>query len=344
MNKVKSDELWLNRALPLYENLTKSVVSLISNILTEAKVDYLSVTGRTKTLDAALEKIQRKNYSDPKNQMTDLCGVRIITYFESQVSIIGNIIKETFEVDEKNSLDLDQLLGRDKIGYRSVHYVCTLGRTRERLPEYQQFKGMCFEIQLRTVLQHAWAELAHDRSYKFSGELPSKLQRKLNLYAGTLELVDKGFDEIALEADKYERELEKTDISEILDKELDSINVTKFLKNINLKENLGLKPIEIDRRHIAEIKDFGIKQLAELNALVSPKIIKAQKENNIAGTYIGFLRTLLMYNDIRKYFENSWKNSWHGLDRTSYEFLKGKFGDSIMKEIVNKHDLDLLEE
>ena len=153
--------------LPRHERLTRAVVSLLENMLIEKKIEYLSVTGRTKTLESALEKINRKKYGDAEDRLTDLSGVRVITYLESQVTEATDTIRLLFDVDEKNSLDRSRVLGSDKMGYRSAHFVCTLGKAREGLPEYEMLGQLKFEIQVRTVLQHAWAELAHDRSFKF---------------------------------------------------------------------------------------------------------------------------------------------------------------------------------
>ncbi len=52
------------------------------------------------------------------------------------------------------------------------------------LPEYQKFKDKKFEIQIRTILQHAWAEIEHDRDYKFTGELPINIKRRFRILAG----------------------------------------------------------------------------------------------------------------------------------------------------------------
>ena len=153
---------WLAQSLPLYENLTAAVVSILESLLRVNNIDFLAVSGRTKTLESTTEKIRRKNYKDPKAQLTDLSGVRVILYFESQVDRASKLIENSFRVDPKNSMNRDAILSIDQIGYRSVHYVCDLGQSRTCLPEYAHLVGLKFEVQLRTVLQHAWAELAHD--------------------------------------------------------------------------------------------------------------------------------------------------------------------------------------
>ena len=175
---------FLIEVLPKHERLTNAVRSLIENMLKERNIEYLSVTGRVKGLNSAMEKIQRKDYSNAEEQLTDLSGIRIITYLEQQVIQISSVIRDLFEIDEANSLDRSEVLGHDRIGYRSTHFVCLLGKNRHELPEYESLGPLKFEIQVRTVLQHAWAELAHDRSFKFGTALPGKIQRKLNLYSG----------------------------------------------------------------------------------------------------------------------------------------------------------------
>src|SRR5262249_14104459 len=155
------------------------------------------VSCRVKSIESAIEKIARKEYTNPVKQITDLSGIRVITYLEEQVSAVSAVVKELFEVDAKNSLDRTEILGEDRVGYRSTHFVCKLGKKRLQLPEYQALGDLKFEIQIRTVLQHAWAELAHDRSFKFGAALPAIIQRKLNLYSGLLEIADSAFDEIS---------------------------------------------------------------------------------------------------------------------------------------------------
>src|SRR5262249_23720633 len=153
-------------------------------------IAFLNVTSRVKDLQSTLEKIGRKAYTNPKIQLTDLSGIRVVTYLEGDVAQVSKIVRSLFEIDEGNSLDRAAILGSDRIGYRSTHFVCTLGKARATLPENESIGELKFEVQVRTVLQHAWAELAHDRSFKFGAVLPQKIARKLNLHSGLLEIVD----------------------------------------------------------------------------------------------------------------------------------------------------------
>src|ERR1700733_14884403 len=115
---------WLTEILPRHERLATAVSSLLENMLKKRSVEYLSIAARTKSLGGALEKIDRKDYSKPADQLTDLTGVRVITFLEQQVGTISNVIRELFDIDEENSLDRSEVLGDDKVGYRSTHFVC----------------------------------------------------------------------------------------------------------------------------------------------------------------------------------------------------------------------------
>ncbi|MET3991415.1 ppGpp synthetase/RelA/SpoT-type nucleotidyltransferase [Bradyrhizobium sp. S3.9.2] len=95
-------------------------------MLQKEKIEYLNVTYRVKLLDEAIRKIGRKQYENPTEQLTDLSGIRIVTFLESQVTAISKLVRALFDVDQENSLDRADILGLDRLGYRSTHFVCTL--------------------------------------------------------------------------------------------------------------------------------------------------------------------------------------------------------------------------
>lgn len=333
---------WYNEHKGKFANLTDLVVSTLQSLFKAKGIDYLIVTGRIKTLESFLEKVKRKGYKNPVNQLTDLSAVRVITYLELDVGKISELIKGTFEVDTKNSLDKASLLGIDKLGYRSVHFVCRLGKKRIKLPEFHEYGDMVFEIQIRTVLQHAWAELTHDRNYKFSGVLPRTIQRKLHLYAGMLEIADKGFDEIAGEIDKYIAETGKKTAAGQLDIEITTASLLDYL-SVRVKK---FKWPKIEEGFIAdqpmdelikELQDFGIKTIKHLDALFVEQYLKLAEKYKIQTTYYGLVRDLMMYNDIDRYFEKAWDGSWHATDSKSASLLGEKYGeDNVLSKLENR--------
>src|SRR5215469_9544290 len=95
---------WLEQVLPVHKRLADTVQLLLENMLRKETIEFLNVTCRVKDLDGAIEKIRRKSYSHPKSQLTDLTGVRVVTYLESHVGQISKVIRGLFEIDEANSL------------------------------------------------------------------------------------------------------------------------------------------------------------------------------------------------------------------------------------------------
>ena len=317
------------------KRLAPIVHSLLESMLQKEKIEYLNVMYRIKSSDEAIKKIKKKQYENPQQQLTDLSGIRIVTFLESQVTAINKLIRELFEVDDKNSLDRANILGLDRLGYRSTHFVCTLGEQRARLPEYDALGSLKFEIQVRTVLQHAWAELAHDRSFKFSVSLPTKIERKLNLYSGMLEIVDDAFDEISREIDNYKKSLESKSLIQLTDAELDSISLKRFLDEMESAQKLSLKIISVERIS-DEMKQFGISTIGELQKLATPGFFHDYKEHMHDGNGGGFLRLMIMYDDIDRYFEST-KSTWRQMPREAFKLLSSKYGDSKVRRLLSKH-------
>ncbi|MCA9039273.1 MAG: hypothetical protein KDA65_02885 [Planctomycetaceae bacterium] len=323
-------EAWLQEKVPLHERLTPILVTTIQGMIKQADIDFLSVTGRTKSLKDVKEKIERKQYRNPQKQLTDISGVRVITFFESQVDEVAKIIDDAFSVDADNSLDKSTMLGTDRIGYRSVHYVCDLGKSRAKLIEYKPFSGLKFEIQIRTVLQHAWAELSHDRNYKFSSVLPPQIQRQLNLYAGMLELADKGFDELAKAIDGYQKQLDLESGESFYNQEINSLSVSEFLERGLSKFSFEISSTPSDKLTlvVSELKRYGVQNLKGLKKLFNKEFIDAR--NSLGGnkktTYAGLLRDAMLFADYEKYFNRSWgESAWSWCDSDLITLLSKKY-------------------
>jgi putative GTP pyrophosphokinase len=100
-----------------------------------------------------------------------------------------------------------QLLQQEeKLGYQSVHYIVKLKATRSKLPEYGRFRNLVAEVQVRTILQHTWAEIEHDIQYKSIATLPRPIRRRFITLAGLLEIADREFQAISDEETKLRLE------------------------------------------------------------------------------------------------------------------------------------------
>ncbi|WP_241723651.1 GTP pyrophosphokinase family protein [Raoultella sp. HC6] len=293
---------WIDESLPKFELLGKHIAFIIENLLQQNKIDYLSVSYRTKAKEGIIEKVGRKNYTNPCEQLTDVSGVRVILYLESDIVRVSEILNSTFNIDNKNSMSNESRLSSDKVGYRSVHYVCDIGEKRNLLKEYEYVSGIKCEIQVRTMLQHAWAELTHDRNYKLGANLPLKIQRKINLFSGMLEIADQGFSEIVNSIEEYEESLSKEDLNQSLSHDINSITLDMFVRNTSDKIGLILKPVkdwggEITRDVINELKFCGFNDLNSIAKVIPGNYAEVASEYFPQNNIYGFLRDLMLIND-----------------------------------------------
>jgi predicted RNase H-like nuclease/ppGpp synthetase/RelA/SpoT-type nucleotidyltranferase len=177
-------------------------LALVTAVLDEAGINYLSVTGRTKTIASFAEKARRSRdgvplYTDPLREITDTIGIRVITYVHSDVTAVADLLGD--QVVVKDDRDMGRETAQEgRFGYASRHLLIGLDAAREGHPAYEALRGHTAQVQIRTVLQHAWAEFEHDIRYK--GTMPDEhardFDRRFTLAAGLLELADREFSTI----------------------------------------------------------------------------------------------------------------------------------------------------
>ena len=330
---------WYNSNKELYTTFTCVVTELIKNLLKEEKILYHSVSGRVKSCDSFMEKVNRKGYIS-QEQMTDFSGIRIITYTTAEIPKVCKLIEQEFDIDVKNSCDKSDNLDVNQVGYLSVHYIVQLNNSRIDLAEYRKYKNMYCEIQVRSLLQHAWAEIEHDRNYKFSGVLPKELRRRFFLVAGTLELLDKEFKSLTEDIDNYAENIQKQTESGNLNLPIDSTSLLKYLdqyfKEFD-KKALSSNYSKSSNIIIQELQDYGIETLQQLNNLLQCKSVSEWVTQRGKGsrTYIGIIRDAMIINNPKLYFSASWKEKWGGVKPDSFAFWKENgFDPESLKDIV----------
>lgn len=228
-----------------YNDYRIKVDSLIREILIQNKLSYHKIESRVKDSKRLDEKIQRKNskYSE-LNEITDLVGVRIITFYEDEVDKIAEIIEKEFIKDPKNSVD-KRVLENDKFGYRSLHYVVSLSEERKVLTEYSRFFDLKIEIQIRSILQHAWAEIEHDIGYKGEFEIPDEFKRNFYRVAALLETSDLEFLRIRDGLRIYEKTIATSITNNPENVELNLASLTSYISNSKLVEKIDIKLCEL---------------------------------------------------------------------------------------------------
>lgn len=178
-------------ALPEYEALREAAVAHVTQLIQGAGLKIHHITGRVKKTASLEDKLRRKpgRYTS-LDGVTDLVGVRVITYFESDVAAVAHLLEDHHVIDWENSMDKSKMHDPDRFGYMGVHYVL---RVVEDDGPLQHFQGRRFEVQIRSILQHAWAEIEHDLGYKNKEAVPREVQRRFYRLAGLLEMADEEF-------------------------------------------------------------------------------------------------------------------------------------------------------
>lgn len=196
---------------PTYENFAQNLTVLLRSILEANNIKFHLIEYRAKEIESLKNKIEvkRRNYIDPLKEVMDLCGVRIIVYYQIDIDKIDKLIRENFEVDPINSIDKSTILKSNEFGYLSNHYIIRINSARVHLPEWQKFKDLNAEIQLRTVLQHSWAAISHELEYKSTFDIPDILKRKLFRLAGLFELADEEFVQVKQRQFELAKAIEK---------------------------------------------------------------------------------------------------------------------------------------
>jgi ppGpp synthetase/RelA/SpoT-type nucleotidyltranferase len=110
----------------------------------------------------------KERSEDIENERRDLAGVRIIFYTNTDVERFrgSHLIFENFELAPDAIRIHHPTEENQQRRYRAIHYTIKLKDDRGKLPEYARFSGLRCEIQVQTILNHAWSETSHDIAYK----------------------------------------------------------------------------------------------------------------------------------------------------------------------------------
>jgi putative GTP pyrophosphokinase len=182
-------------SLGTWEDFTARIERLIQDLLVDHQIDVVRLESRTKTVESFVGKLRRKEskYPKPLDQVTDLAGVRVVTYYIGDVDRVVECLLDEFKVIPEHSRGTITESDPDRFGYQSTQYVVRLAPKRAALPEWEQFGDRCVEIQVRTALQHAWAAIDHKLDYKAEREVPRHLKRRLSRLSALLEIADEAF-------------------------------------------------------------------------------------------------------------------------------------------------------
>lgn len=190
-----------------YNEFGQNLVQALKKFLEDENLSFLRVYYRIKEDSSFLEKIERKQYKNPFDEIEDICGIRIICYYKRDVDAISKILKREFEILENQ--DKGKLLKDDQFGYRSTHFIVKIKDEWTKAPNFRGHNNLKAEIQVRTVLMHSWAEIEHKLAYKNDEQIPTQFKRDFAGLSALLEIADKEFERLRQNISNYQSEIKK---------------------------------------------------------------------------------------------------------------------------------------
>lgn len=194
---------------PRFEKAKAAMENLLNLLAQDVLEHPPKVTGRIKDQTECLKKYERKYQDNQEDDssinevITDIIGIRIICIYETDIEKVAGVIRDHLDVigetDKTSALESQE----NKFGYKGLHMDVGLDTERSKLPEYKNFAGLRFEIQVRSIVQDAWSEVDHKLKYKKTG-IPPNLKRRINRLSALFEIADQEFETIRNETIKLE--------------------------------------------------------------------------------------------------------------------------------------------
>lgn len=225
--------------LPELQALAQQAYDLMHNALQEQGIYVTAMEHRVKTEQSLAGKLELKGAKYKTiEDVTDLVGLRVITFYTDEVDKVAAIAKRVFDIDWQESVDKrkHQL---NAFGYNSLHYICRL-----------KTGGLRFELQMRTALQHVWSTIEHDIGYKGDVQLPPEFRRQFSRLAGMLELADDEFSRLRSTITDYRRKIQ----SLVKSGRLDDV----ALSNDSFRSFVELNPFDRLNNRIAAVNQAEI--------------------------------------------------------------------------------------
>lgn len=243
--KTEFEDFWSENQI-LHNEAKDVFIGMIKTFLAE-KVVLSSISGRVKDRDECIGKFSRKYRTkleqddkdyQIKDHITDLIGLRIVCLHEKDIDIIGEILKEEFEVIDITDKTKIMNEKENSFGYKGLHLDLKLNEKRQEMSEYKRFSDLRFEIQIRTIIQDAWSVLDHKIQYKKS--IPKSMKRKINALAALFEIADREFSVISEEIREAIESAKSSSNDNFNDNKLDAFNfigvTTKYFENYKFED------------------------------------------------------------------------------------------------------------
>ena len=262
----------------VYERLSHLADEALRKALDAQHVKVTAMEHRIKTESSLAGKLELKGAKyRTLDDVTDIVGMRVVTFYSADVDKVAAIVNEVFQVDWNNSVDKRKLHRLDSFGYNSLHYICKLPKSVVDDPNMPLLNELRFEIQMRTALQHVWSTLDHDTAYKGNVKIPNEYRRQFNRLAGMLELIDEEFSRLRNTLTEYSRQMLALEASGRLDEVY--LNVDTFRRYIEAQPfaRLNQRIASINQAelypapmmpYLRVLQKLGFETLGDVNRLI----------------------------------------------------------------------------
>lgn len=206
-----------------------SVLEKINELVKNCGIMVYAINHRIKEEGSLQKKLERKGDKYASlSDITDILGFRIVCFFADDVDKIAQQVVDTFNVDWSNSIDKRKILDSTSFGYLALHYICSI-KDGEGIPA--DFKNFRFEVQMCSLLQHAWAVMEHDLGYKTKFGVPNAVLRDFSRLAGLLEIADEHFSRIRDTVASYTEQVHQKIVEDNAgDVRIDSVSLNEYMR------------------------------------------------------------------------------------------------------------------
>ena len=281
--------------LPRFREVEQEVKEKLRQTLADAGLLVAAIESRVKGYDSLAGKLELKGHKySSLADLTDILGLRVITFYIDDVDKVASAVERLFDIDWENSVDKRKIHEIDSFGYLSLHYIC-------KVPDFPYR----FEIQMRTLLQHAWANMDHDTGYKSGVEIPKRYMRNMSRLAGMLELVDDEFSKIRIELTDYRRRVQAL----VRSGNLDEVPID----GDTFRSYLELEPFSQLNKRIAAMNQAEIQEVSLMPYLAIFKAIGLKTLGDIS-------------NLIRDYSEGAYQIACYQIGLTDLDIISSSIG------------------
>lgn len=296
--------------LPVFEKIREILCDVLTRSIEANGIYINAIESRIKTEASLAGKLELKGDKYAfLDDITDIVGARVITFYTDEVDKISAIVDRLFEVDWANSVDKRKMHELDSFGYNSLHYICRIPESLYSDPGNPDINRFRVEIQMRTALQHVWATMNHDTGYKSGVEVPREYLRNMNRLAGMLELADEQFSLIRTNINDYRRQVQNLVASGRFDDV--PLNGDSFKSYLNLRpfDKLVKRIAAINQAEVHEssilpylqvLRDFHFETLGDVDRLIKENSEDAYKlaAYQIGNTDIDIISSTVAIQDL----------------------------------------------